>query len=208
MFASTLTFLAAALASTLVLADSHVHPVRRHNELSLRGEGALAKRFDNTRFTYFAVGQNACGSYDQNSDFIVALNTYQWDGGSNCYAAITIAYNGKSAHAKITDECMGCPYGAIDLSPGLMEFLVGSNYASVGEVTVAQNLLHILADTHEHSDPDIDVDLAQENFDLDFNLDHAYSDEYLDNSNEHIYLHYADNDRRLLVDLMYDASGQ
>ncbi|KAI0713777.1 hypothetical protein C8Q76DRAFT_732556 [Earliella scabrosa] len=125
---STLVLL--ALGSTLVSATlpAHEHQrvdaLRRHHAVNLTQRGThLEKRFDKTRFTYFEVGQNACGSYDQDSDFIVALNIEQWAGGSHCYAPITVFYKGKSAQAKITDECPSCPHGALDLSPSLFSFL-------------------------------------------------------------------------------------
>ena len=65
------TFLFAALAATLVFADPPFRDLvghRRHN-FGL-AEPSVEKRFDNTRFTYFAVGQNACGSFDRDSDFV------------------------------------------------------------------------------------------------------------------------------------------
>ncbi|KAI1787905.1 hypothetical protein LXA43DRAFT_676329 [Ganoderma leucocontextum] len=132
-------FVFAALASALVLADaSHEHrglnPGHRRLTLNLNEtEGHIQKRFDGTRFTYFSVGQNACGSFDHDSDFIVALNTHQWDGGSHCYEKITVTYQGKSAQAKITDECEECPYAAIDFSPGLFQYLVPGGL-NAGEV--------------------------------------------------------------------------
>ncbi|TBU66044.1 hypothetical protein BD310DRAFT_38829 [Dichomitus squalens] len=135
-FRSTLLF--AALASALVLADgSHEHRglshAHRHLAVNLtEPDGHIQKRFDNTRFTYFEVGQNACGGFDHDNDFIVALTALQWDGGSHCYEEITISYQGKSTKAKITDECEECPYAAIDLSPGLFSFLAGG--LDAGEV--------------------------------------------------------------------------
>ncbi|KZT03485.1 uncharacterized protein LAESUDRAFT_659661 [Laetiporus sulphureus 93-53] len=78
--------------------------------------------FDNARLSFFDAGQNACGSVDTDSDFIVALNIEQWDGGAHCYQTITINYNDKSTQATITDECPGCPYGGLDLSRGLFDF--------------------------------------------------------------------------------------
>ncbi|PIL23828.1 hypothetical protein GSI_13579 [Ganoderma sinense ZZ0214-1] len=133
------TFVFAALASALVLADpSHEHRAlnHAHRRLTLNlneTDGHFEKRFDGTRFTYFNVGTNACGSFDHDGDFIVALNTHQWDGGSHCYEEITITYQGKSTQAKITDECEECPYAAIDLSPGLFEYLVPGGL-NAGEV--------------------------------------------------------------------------
>ena len=79
----------------------------------------------------------------------------QWDGGSHCYKTITLNYKGKTAQAKITDyvcvsfcsnpasqptavslnkQCVECPFAAIDLSRGLMEHMVGSNYEDIGQV--------------------------------------------------------------------------
>ncbi|KAI8998807.1 hypothetical protein BD414DRAFT_476141 [Trametes punicea] len=133
-----LTLFFVILASSLVLADtahagSHnlkrLQNGRRHaavNALERNSTLTHQKRFDNTRFTFFQVGLNACGSFDHDSDFIVALNTYQWDGGSHCYEKITVDYQGKSTAATITDECEECPFGAIDLSPSLFSFLAGS----------------------------------------------------------------------------------
>ncbi|TBU66043.1 hypothetical protein BD310DRAFT_38831 [Dichomitus squalens] len=133
------TLLCVTLASALVFADgSHKHRGLNHAHRDLavnlsERDGHVQKRFDNTRFTYFPVGVNACGSFDHDSDFIVALNTHQWDGGSHCYEEITITYQGKSAKAKITDECEECPWAAIDLSPGLFQYLVPGGLP-VGEV--------------------------------------------------------------------------
>ncbi|TFK90438.1 hypothetical protein K466DRAFT_563550 [Polyporus arcularius HHB13444] len=121
----------AALASALVLADpaSHDHARldhgRRHHGVNVvQRDSRVHKRFDNTRFTYFPPGTNACGGFDHENDFIVALNTHQWDGGSHCFEEITVEYQGKTAQAKITDECMECPFGAIDFSPGLFKYMV------------------------------------------------------------------------------------
>ncbi|KAI0831116.1 hypothetical protein BC628DRAFT_1336293 [Trametes gibbosa] len=130
-----LTFFFVLLASSCALAHSGSHDLkrlengRRHaavNVLPRNDTYQLQKRFDGARFTFFAVGQNACGSFDQPSDFIVALNTHQWDGGSHCYEKITVEYQGKSTGAMITDECEECPFGAIDLSPSLFSYFAGS----------------------------------------------------------------------------------
>ncbi|KAF9227871.1 hypothetical protein BS17DRAFT_726484 [Gyrodon lividus] len=107
----------------------HVHQARRHhlkrqNDLAVRDPGDinLFKRFDNARFTYFADGLGACGATNQPSDFIVALNSAQYNGGQYCFQMITITANGKTTQAQVTDECPGCPYGGLDFSQGLFEF--------------------------------------------------------------------------------------
>lgn len=89
-------------------------------------ENALAKRFSGARMTYYytGVGLGACGNYHPDSDWTVALNSAQYGGGypgPECGKTITITYNGMTAQATIQDECPTCPYGGLDLSPGLME---------------------------------------------------------------------------------------
>jgi len=99
---------------------------RRHNSnvdvVAARQNNALEKRFDGAQFTYYAAGLGACGIVNIASDFIVALNAAQFDGGAHCFQTITITVNGKSTQAQITDECMGCRYGGLDFTSGLFNF--------------------------------------------------------------------------------------
>ncbi|OAX42351.1 hypothetical protein K503DRAFT_710673 [Rhizopogon vinicolor AM-OR11-026] len=83
-------------------------------------------------FTYFQDGQGACGAVNSPSDFIVALNSCDYDGGAHCFQMITITVNGKSTQAQITDECPGCPCGGLDFSEGLFSFFAST---SVGELS-------------------------------------------------------------------------
>ncbi|KAF9547117.1 hypothetical protein CPC08DRAFT_648849 [Agrocybe pediades] len=83
---------------------------------------SLQRRFDNARFTFFEVGLGACGKTNVDSDFIVALNSAQYDGGAHCFQEITITVGGKTLAAQIVDECPGCPEFGLDLSPGLFDF--------------------------------------------------------------------------------------
>ncbi|KAF8518347.1 RlpA-like double-psi beta-barrel-protein domain-containing protein-containing protein, partial [Hysterangium stoloniferum] len=64
----------------------------------------------------------ACGGYNSDSEFVIALNSPQFGSGGNCYKMITIHANGKSTQAQIVDECVGCGYGGIDMSPSLFQF--------------------------------------------------------------------------------------
>ncbi|KAI6022705.1 RlpA-like double-psi beta-barrel-protein domain-containing protein-containing protein [Pisolithus marmoratus] len=100
------------------------HPKRHHDGLAVRAPGDMKawKRFDNARFTYYAVGLGACGQTNQPSDFIVALNSAQYGGGQYCFQMITITVNGKTGQAQIMDECPGCPYGGLDFSEGLFTY--------------------------------------------------------------------------------------
>jgi hypothetical protein len=91
------------------------------------------KRAGNARFTRYAAGLGACGGHNKDSDFIVALNQPQWDGGSHCYETITITYNDKSVQAQIVDKCVGCPSNALDLSNGLFAFLAPGQDMTYGD---------------------------------------------------------------------------
>ncbi|KAI0086315.1 RlpA-like double-psi beta-barrel-protein domain-containing protein-containing protein [Irpex rosettiformis] len=95
---------------------------RRHHNLALQARG----EFDNARFTFYDVGLGACGLFNSPSDFIVALNSVQFDESSgypakNCFRMVTIEVNGKTAQAQITDECPGCPDRGLDFSRGLFD---------------------------------------------------------------------------------------
>lgn len=76
-----LTFLFVLLASSCVLAHSGAHDAKRFeqghrhaalNVLPRNQNSTLQKRFDNSRFTFFIVGENACGSFDHPDDFVSA----------------------------------------------------------------------------------------------------------------------------------------
>ncbi|KAF9533461.1 hypothetical protein CPB83DRAFT_757582 [Crepidotus variabilis] len=79
----------------------------------------------------------ACGQWTPPADFVVALNRPQFGQGypaANCFKTITMNYNGKTATAKIVDECPECPWGALDLSRSLFTYFapeeVGIIYGS------------------------------------------------------------------------------
>ncbi|KAF7324428.1 hypothetical protein MVEN_02643400 [Mycena venus] len=87
------------------------------------------------------VVSGACGSVLQDSDFIVALGTDHWDGGSHC--GQTMTSNGASISVTVADLCPGCVglHGAnsIDLSQGAMAAL-DSNFVNDGITTVQWTL--------------------------------------------------------------------
>ncbi|RDB24076.1 Allergen Asp f 7 [Hypsizygus marmoreus] len=96
----------------------------RHAEIARRRDGdvQLHKRFSQSKWSFYDVGLGACGEYNVESEFIVALNTPQYGGGypgPNCFKTITMTYNGKTAQATIMDQCPGCPFGGLDLSRSL-----------------------------------------------------------------------------------------
>lgn len=130
------------LFSNPVYADSHVvvsslrtrHFGRAPTTLPLsernvtgRDVSLLEKRFDGARFSFYQAGLGACGKTNSGSDFIVALNTPQYAGGSHCFDTITITAEGKTTQAQIVDECPGCPFGGLDFSTGLFSFFASES---------------------------------------------------------------------------------
>ncbi|PWN49203.1 hypothetical protein IE53DRAFT_303867, partial [Violaceomyces palustris] len=75
--------------------------------------------------TYYNTGLGACGNYNQDSDFIVALNAGQYGNmgqrSSWCGQSIAITYAGVTQYATVQDACPGCPWGGLDMSPGLFQ---------------------------------------------------------------------------------------
>ncbi|WVQ96621.1 hypothetical protein IAU59_003726 [Kwoniella sp. CBS 9459] len=118
MFAKILTAL--FVASAVVAA-----PVETEN---------LEKRITHSgQATYFNVGLGACGWNNEDSDYIVAVNSAQYglNGyGGNCgqYLTITNTDNGKSIKAQVADECPTCSWGSLDLSPSAFSALTDGNF--------------------------------------------------------------------------------
>ncbi|KAL0579969.1 hypothetical protein V5O48_002053 [Marasmius crinis-equi] len=109
-----------ALLAVPALASQHgsLHNHRRHHARN------ISKRSFTGRLTFYATGLGACGGYNNDNDYIVALNSAQYGGGypgPQCGKSITISYGGKTAEATIRDECPTCDYGGLDLSPALFE---------------------------------------------------------------------------------------
>jgi hypothetical protein len=55
------------------------------------------------------------------SDFIVAMNSPQYQSDAHCGQKIQIQINDKSAIAEVVDECPGCGYDNLDFSEGLFK---------------------------------------------------------------------------------------
>ncbi|KAL7420484.1 hypothetical protein Q5752_004434 [Cryptotrichosporon argae] len=100
--------------------------------LALAAAAPVEKRITHTgQATYFEVGLGACGSYNVDTDMIVALNSAQYEAndGGNCgqYLEIENTSNGKTAYAYVADECPSCAYGSLDMSPALFSELSGGD---------------------------------------------------------------------------------
>ncbi|KAJ3576100.1 hypothetical protein NP233_g653 [Leucocoprinus birnbaumii] len=92
--------------------------------------GALATNGD---ATYFFPGLGACGLFNTNNDFIVALNPTDYNGGAACGRNIRVNYQGRSVTVTVRDLCPGCGPGGVDLSPAAFQQLAD---LSVGRIPV------------------------------------------------------------------------
>ncbi|WWD18814.1 hypothetical protein CI109_103269 [Kwoniella shandongensis] len=112
MFSITKTALFATLAATFVAAAP-----------------SFEKRADNAgTATYFDAGLGACGWTNSNSDYIVAVNSAQYE-GAKCGQKLWLwnPATQKMAFPTVADECPSCSSGDLDLSTGLFEFLADGN---------------------------------------------------------------------------------
>jgi len=110
---SLLRMAAANRANLVENAGSHgIHPTRNLTlQKRMSGQG-----------TYYVAGLGACGNWNTASDWIVALNHEQWDGGIHCGESLTITALGKTATVVVEDECMGCDTGCLDMTSDLFSF--------------------------------------------------------------------------------------
>ncbi|KAJ7165136.1 RlpA-like double-psi beta-barrel-protein domain-containing protein-containing protein [Mycena filopes] len=120
-----------------------------HRGLAKRAKGDVVKRTagaSNARWTFYSTGFGACGGYNSDSDFIVALNqqTFGYPYPSPfCGKKITMSYGGKTTTATIVDCCPGCPVGGLDLSPGLFSFFASQDMGVIyGDWSILDNSDH------------------------------------------------------------------
>ncbi|PLW24172.1 hypothetical protein PCANC_04241 [Puccinia coronata f. sp. avenae] len=93
------------------------------NPISER-RNTLERRYSG-KATWFIPDTGACGDTNSESDYIVAMNQPQYNGGAPCHKTVSITNlaNGKTVKAKVTDECPPCGYGSLDLSPSAFKAL-------------------------------------------------------------------------------------
>jgi len=137
---SYLSLLSIAISFPSFVVASPTHGNLHLNHRSKNGEttsnsSIQARQSSNAVFSWYVAGLGACGTTNSASDYIVALNTDQWDGGSHCYEMVTLTYQGKSVQAQITDECAeGCVSGQLDLTEGLFAALSGGDPNVIGKM--------------------------------------------------------------------------
>ncbi|KAJ1030110.1 hypothetical protein NDA16_001023 [Ustilago loliicola] len=136
--------LASGLVGTLAADDSHQHNYvrspkhsrRAHNSSEASSSNLIKRRPTYSgRATYYAAGLGACGNYNSDSDFIVALNAAQYGNlgqrSSWCGRTIAVTYNGNTQYAQVQDACPSCPYGGLDMSEGLFKAFASTDLGFV-----------------------------------------------------------------------------
>ncbi|KAF8994181.1 RlpA-like double-psi beta-barrel-protein domain-containing protein-containing protein [Cyathus striatus] len=87
----------------------------------------LTKRDNVGDATYYDAGLGACGIWNSGTDFIVAVSAQYFDtfpgytgGNPNenplCGRTLQANYKGRVINLQVTDRCVGCAYGDIDLT--------------------------------------------------------------------------------------------
>ncbi|KAI1825481.1 RlpA-like double-psi beta-barrel-protein domain-containing protein-containing protein [Xylaria intraflava] len=74
--------------------------------------------------TWFYPGLGACGWWSNDGQAVVALNPWDWAGGSHCGQWITIWGNGRTTAGLVVDLCPGCRYGGVDASPAIFDDII------------------------------------------------------------------------------------
>jgi len=99
-----------------------------------QGVGEDGGRLYSGQATWFYTGLGACGYTDSDNESIVALNQDQYESANYCnrYLIVENDQNGASAVARVRDECPGCGYGSLDMSPSLFRAL-SSNTGGLDE---------------------------------------------------------------------------
>ncbi|XP_077239916.1 uncharacterized protein LOC143880823 [Tasmannia lanceolata] len=94
-------------------------------------------------------GPSECDNkYHSDDEFVVALSTGWYNGGSRCLNSIKITANGRSVMAKVVDECDSvygcdsdhdfqppCPYNIVDASPAVWKAL-GIPKSEIGDYDI------------------------------------------------------------------------
>ncbi|KAJ7184893.1 hypothetical protein C8R46DRAFT_467699 [Mycena filopes] len=121
---------AAAVAHNVRPNHSNIHPAQNASLATRDGPGYRFSNYD------AAESEGACGGWNTNSQYVVAMSQIGFDGGAHCHKQVYITYNGMSAVAEIVDECMECPHMALDFSQALFGHFVGGeqNNEEVGYI--------------------------------------------------------------------------
>ncbi|EHK18420.1 expansin-like protein [Trichoderma virens Gv29-8] len=87
---------------------------------------SLAPRENFGDITFYNTGLGACGFFNNDEEYVVAVSAALFDSQSVCGRSISVNFNGRSVNAQVVDRCAGCAFGDVDLSPRAFSDLTGS----------------------------------------------------------------------------------
>jgi len=116
------------------------------NSGSGSGSGSGGDTYTGGDGTFYSTGLNACGTVDQDSDFIAAaahgmFETFPGNNGNSnenpiCGKMVTVHYQGKTVQVKITDLCAGCDIAtSLDFSPSAFDVLADPSVGRIHGIT-------------------------------------------------------------------------
>ncbi|KAJ1973952.1 hypothetical protein H4R33_006884 [Dimargaris cristalligena] len=113
------------------------------SESSSTSTGSISGSFEGMSTFYDGKGTHACGNEGEDGELTVAINTKQMgtksNGNVNCFKMMTIVWKGKTAKAKVTDQCPPCADKQIDVSQAVADFF-GDDFKSAGENQVTWSM--------------------------------------------------------------------
>ncbi|UKZ52631.1 hypothetical protein TrVGV298_006412 [Trichoderma virens] len=98
----------------------------KYNHLHLPPSSSLAPRENFGDITFYNTGLGACGFFNNDEEYVVAVSAALFDSQSVCGRSISVNFNGRSVNAQVVDRCAGCAFGDVDLSPRAFSDLTGS----------------------------------------------------------------------------------
>ncbi|EUC66504.1 tyrosine kinase catalytic domain protein, partial [Rhizoctonia solani AG-3 Rhs1AP] len=114
--------------------------------------------------TYYNTegGRGACGKYNHNQEYVVAIGKPLWDstqehGGTSalCGKTATVRWRGKSVRVRVVDECPVCGYNDIDLSPSAFQKLADKEFYQTSNHALGYNhsiqLQHVINPLQGHT---------------------------------------------------------
>ncbi|KAL7908197.1 RlpA-like double-psi beta-barrel-containing domain-containing protein [Trichoderma velutinum] len=76
--------------------------------------------------TFYNTGLGACGSVNNDEEYVAAVSAALFDSQSVCGRSISVNFNGATVNVQVVDRCAGCAFGDVDLSPRAFSDLTGS----------------------------------------------------------------------------------
>ncbi|KAL7953148.1 RlpA-like double-psi beta-barrel-containing domain-containing protein [Trichoderma compactum] len=86
----------------------------------------LAPRQNFGDITFYNTGLGACGSVNNDEEYVSAVSAALFDSQSVCGRSISVNFNGATVNVQVVDRCAGCAFGDVDLSPRAFSDLTGS----------------------------------------------------------------------------------